>query len=231
MSLPDRLRLLLPIGPAFGLLTAVAMSEIAFLPTTVHIQPQRRMYALGWASYALLLAVVVGLVRPHPVRMYPAGGTQVGIAAFIPGLVGAGGTSQPKPAPAQPVKKAAPSPTRETPASKDQAENSGEGVGAATGAQGVGTGSGPVNLGSGAGLTLLNKVTPIYPRLMEQARVQGTVVLEAIIHRDGSIGDVTMKSATNDLFAQAAIAAVKQWRYTPIPYEGLVTVTVNFMPR
>src|SRR5262245_21255318 len=137
------------------------------------------------------MAVVVALVRPNPVRMYPAGGTQVGIAAFIPGLVGTGGTSQPKPAATQPAKKAAPSPTRATPASKDQAENGAQGAGATTGAEGVGSGSGPVNLGSGAGLRLLNKVTPIYPRLMEQARFPGTVVLEAIIHRDGSIGDVT----------------------------------------
>jgi protein TonB len=98
--------------------------------------------------------------------------------------------------------------------------------------QASGSGSGPVNLGTGAGLTLVKRVTPTYPRLMEQVRMPGTVVLEAIIHRDGSIGDITLKSATNDAFAQAAREAVKQWRYTPIPYEGIVTVTVNFtLPR
>ncbi len=37
---------------------------------------------------------------------------------------------------------------------------------------------------------------------------------------------------TDLIFAQAAIVAVKPWRYTPIPYEGILTVTVNFtMPR
>lgn len=35
-----------------------------------------------------------------------------------------------------------------------------------------------------------------YPRLMEQVRMVGTVVLDAI-HRDGTIGDITLKSATN----------------------------------
>ena len=53
-------------------------------------------------------------------------------------------------------------------------------------------------------------------------------MLDAIIHRDGTIGDVTVLKSTNDAFTQAAIAAVKQWKYTPIPYEGIVTVTVNF---
>jgi TonB family protein len=58
------------------------------------------------------------------------------------------------------------------------------------------------------------------------------VVLDAIIHRDGTIGDVTVLRSTNEAFAQAAIAAVKRWRYTPIPDEGIVTVTVNFtIPR
>jgi len=60
----------------------------------------------------------------------------------------------------------------------------------------------------------------------------GQVVLDAIIHRDGTIGDVTILRSTNEAFAQAAITAVKQWKYTPLPYEGIVTVTVNFtLPR
>jgi len=208
---------------------------MAFLNESgTHIPQERRMYAVTWAIYALVIAAFVLFFKPHPVRMNPAGSTtQIGIAAFNPGPVGTAGTTQPKPAPAQAPKKTTPSQmTRATAVSRDQAQNTGQGTGAAAGVQGAGTGSGPVNLGTGAGLTLLNKVTPTYPRLMEQARMPGTVVLDAIIHRDGTIGDVTVKSATNDQFAQAAIQAVKQWRYTPIPYEGIVTVTVNFnLPR
>jgi TonB family protein len=208
------------------------VDQIGLLRTSsTHIPQQRRMYAAAWVCYAFTLVAVVAVVRPGPVRMNPAGATQVGIAAFNPGPVGTSGTSPSKPAPTQPVKKPQPTQTtRATSAAMDQAESS-EGTGAAAGAQGAGSGSGPVNLGTGAGLTLLKRVVPLYPRLMEQARMPGTVVLDAIIHRDGSIGDVTLKSATNDAFAQAAIDAVKHWRYTPIPYEGIVTVTVNFSPR
>jgi TonB family protein len=171
------------------------------------------------------------LVRPHQIRIDPASATQVGIAAFNPGLLGTAGTSRPKRAPRQAVKKPeASETTRAAAVSNDQAERSDQGSGAL--GQAIGSGSGPVNLRTGAGLALVKRVTPTYPRMMEPARMPGTVVLEAIIHRDDSIGDITLKSATNDAFAHAAMAAVKQWRYTPIPYEGIVTVIVNFtLPR
>lgn len=184
------------------------------------------MFLATWLVYAALVVVVAVLVKPRPVRINPAGTTQVGIAAFNPGPVGTAGTSQPKPAPSRPLKKAASDTTRATAVTKEQTAQNDQGSGAA--GQAGGSGSGPVNLGTGAGLTLVKRVTPLYPRIMEQARVAGTVVLDAIIHQNGSIGDVTLKSATNDAFAQAAIAAVRQWQYTPIPYEGIVTVTVNF---
>jgi TonB family protein len=199
--------------------------------STPHIPQRRGMYLVSCVCYTLVLVALGALVRPHQMRVNPAGATRVGIAAFNPGLLGAAGTSQPKRAPSRAVKK--PAASEMTPAaavSNDQAENSDQDSGAV--GQASGSGSGPVNLGTGAGLTLVKRVTPTYPRLMEQARMPGTVVLEAIIHRDGSIGDITLKSATNDAFAQAAMEAVKQWRYTPIPYEGIVTVTVNFtLPR
>ena len=92
-----------------------------------------------------------------------------------------------------------------------------------------GGGSGPVRLGSGEGLTLLQKVTPTYPHVLEAAKIHGVVVLEAIIHRDGTIGDINVLRSTHDAFARAAVDAVKQWRYSPLPFEGLVTVTVNFI--
>ena len=208
------------------------MSETEFLRTsTPHIPQQRRMYLVAWVSYTLVLVALGTLVRPHQMRLNPAGAMRVGMPAFNPGPVGTAGTSQPKPAPSRAVKKQAASEmTRATAVANEQPENSDQDSGAV--GQASGSGSGPVNLGTGAGLTLVKRVTPTYPRLMEQARVPGTVVLEAIIHRDGSIGDITLKSATNDAFAQAAMEAVKQWRYTPIPYEGIVTVTVNFtLPR
>jgi TonB family protein len=66
---------------------------------------------------------------------------------------------------------------------------------------------------------------------MRTARLEGTVVLDAVIHRDGTIGDITVVKSSASAFERAAIDAVKQWRYTPLPYEGILTVTLNFTMR
>ena len=83
-------------------------------------------------------------------------------------------------------------------------------------------------LGTGGDLSLIKRVQPIYPAIMQSARVTGQVVLDAIIHPDGTIGDITVLRSTNDAFAQSAIAAVKQWRYSAPGFEGILTVNVNF---
>ena len=82
-------------------------------------------------------------------------------------------------------------------------------------------------------LQLIKKVEPIYPALMLAAKQQGTVVLDAIIHPDGTIGDIRILQPLSPLFDRAAIAAVKQWQYTPLVLNGIptpfvLTVTFNF---
>jgi len=173
----------------------------------------------------LYLVVLIALIRvkTHPVRLSSAGAMQAGIAAYVESSGGAAGASAPKPL-AEPKKSIAPRATK--PAPKDDQSDAAQSAGAA-GVPG-GQQGGPVRLGSGGNLTLLNKVKPVYPSIMQSARVPGQVVLDAIIHSDGTIGDITVLHSTNQAFEQAAIVAVKQWRYAPIPYEGIVTVTVNF---
>jgi TonB family protein len=86
----------------------------------------------------------------------------------------------------------------------------------------------PVRLAAGQGPSLLRKVNPIYPRTMEAAGIEGVVVLDAVIHRDGTIGNITVLQASNAAFERSAVEAVRQWRYTTLPFEAIVTVTVNF---
>ena len=176
--------------------------------------------------HVILLLVLIG-VKTHPVRVSPAGAMQTGIAAYVPGSVGTAGTSEPKPAIERKTTIARAAKTVPKEDQSDTAQATGGG-----GTPGGQAGSEPVRLGAGGTLTLVNKTTPVYPAIMQNARMPGNVVLDAIIHRDGTIGDVTVLRSTNDAFAQAAIVAVKQWRYTSIPYEGILTVTVNFtIPR
>ena len=79
---------------------------------------------------------------------------------------------------------------------------------------------------------LLNKVEPVYPQLARNARVQGQVVLTAIISKDGTIQDLRVLSG-HPLLVPAALDAVRQWRYKPYllsgePVEVETTVTVIF---
>jgi protein TonB len=79
---------------------------------------------------------------------------------------------------------------------------------------------------------LLTQVKPAYPPLAKQARIQGVVVLEAEISKEGSIDNLKVITG-HPLLIQAAIDAVKQWRYKPTLLNGepvavVTTITVNF---
>ncbi len=88
-----------------------------------------------------------------------------------------------------------------------------------------------VSQGVSQGL-LVRRVQPNYPPLARQARIQGTVVLRAVISKDGSIENLTLVSG-HPMLAPAAIDAVKQWKYKPYllngePVEVDTEVLVNF---
>jgi protein TonB len=79
---------------------------------------------------------------------------------------------------------------------------------------------------------LISRVNPQYPPAARAARVQGAVVMHAVIGTDGTIQQLRVISG-NPLLVNAAMAAVKQWRYRPYllggtPVEGETDITVNF---
>jgi periplasmic protein TonB len=79
---------------------------------------------------------------------------------------------------------------------------------------------------------LLRRVNPVYPPLARQARIQGTVVLQAQISKTGDIENLQLISG-HPMLAPAAIEAVKQWKYKPYllngePVEVDTQVQVNF---
>src|ERR1700719_3106528 len=88
-----------------------------------------------------------------------------------------------------------------------------------------------VSSGVSTGL-LIKKVTPNYPQLAKQARIQGSVVLQAEISKEGTIQNLQLISG-HPMLAPAAIEAVKQWRYKPYLLNGEpvaveTQVVVNF---
>ena len=79
---------------------------------------------------------------------------------------------------------------------------------------------------------LIRKVPPTYPPLARQARIQGVVVLQAQISKEGNIENLQLISG-HPMLAPAAIEAVKQWKYKPYllngePVEVDTQVQVNF---
>jgi TonB family protein len=66
---------------------------------------------------------------------------------------------------------------------------------------------------------LIHKVAPLYPPLARAARIQGTVVLWAVIGKDGSVQSVKLMRG-HPILGQAAMDAVKQWDYQPYLQNG-----------
>lgn len=66
---------------------------------------------------------------------------------------------------------------------------------------------------------LVNRVQPMYPPLERQTRISGTVKLHAIIGKDGTVQSLQVESG-HPLLVQAALDAVRQWRYQPTLLNG-----------
>jgi protein TonB len=80
---------------------------------------------------------------------------------------------------------------------------------------------------------LIHKVQPLYPKKARKHLIQGTVVLKALIGKDGLVRDLQVVSGPREL-TKAALDAVKQWRYRPYllddePVEVETTINVNFI--
>ena len=80
---------------------------------------------------------------------------------------------------------------------------------------------------------LISRVQPKYPLIARQIGLQGTVIVRAIISRDGNIERAVPVSGP-PLLAPAAIEAVNQWKYRPYylngePIEVETQITVNFV--
>jgi len=91
--------------------------------------------------------------------------------------------------------------------------------------------SAPVSQGVSGG-RLLHRVPPVYPNQAKTLRLEGKVVLNAMVTEDGSVRDLKVV-AGNATLAQAALEAVKQWRYQPYSLDGKpvkreTTITIDF---
>jgi protein TonB len=86
--------------------------------------------------------------------------------------------------------------------------------------------------GNVAAANLVDRVLPLYPQEAREAKIQGVVILDAVINREGRVDSLKV-IAGHPLLTQSAVDAVKQWRYNPTMIEGApvevqTTITVTF---
>jgi len=136
------------------------------------------------------------------------------------------------------------------PQSDSRGPGSGGGAGTGTGTglgrgdgSGIGDGSGGGMGGGpyrpGSGITppqILREVKADYTEDARRRSIEGEVVLEIVVRRDGSVGDVRLINGLPSGLNDRAIAAVKQWRFSPAhrlgqPVDVIVEVAVEFKLR
>jgi len=197
------------------------MRDFAFAEAPLQLVPTHKRSTFGIAVliHAVVFAALI-VIKMQPVRVSSAGSEDGPMIAYIAAPIGAAPEAAPKPREAKTALK--------TVAKEEVQPEAGTAAGSAgvVGADQIP--SGPVRIGAGGNITLLRRVQPLYPPMMQSARISGAVVLDAIIHADGTIGDVTVLQSSNPAFTRSAIEAVKQWKYAPIGFEAILTVTVNF---
>lgn len=114
----------------------------------------------------------------------------------------------------------------------------GEGTGGGIGpGSGGGTGGGPFQPGAGIDPpTLIREVRPAYTDEARRQSIEGDVVLEIVVQRDGSVGNVRVRRSLGAGLEQKAIDAVRQWKFSPARRHGtavdvVVDVSVGFKLR
>ena len=113
-------------------------------------------------------------------------------------------------------------------------EGDGSGIGPGSGG---GTGGGPYRPGSGiTAPELLREVKPDYTEDARRRNLEGEVVIEIVVRRDGTVGNMRLLSGLGAGLDQRAMEAVRQWRFAPArrhgtPVDVLVEVAVEFRLR
>jgi TonB family protein len=103
-------------------------------------------------------------------------------------------------------------------------------LGAAAGEQAPGTPSAPGISPPSAAPVLVSHVLPVYPQIAQSAGVEGLVELRVTIDTDGRVADVRV-SRSQPLLDQAAIDAVRPWRFSPPSgTSAIILVAIRFSP-
>ncbi|MBK9063452.1 MAG: energy transducer TonB [Acidobacteria bacterium] len=121
----------------------------------------------------------------------------------------------------------------------DEQSESGIGVPGETGKPGSGGPGGGILDATAPGVSppvAIETIAPPYPELARRARIEGVVVLDAVIGADGAVREVRVAQGVSPLLDPAAVEAVRRWRYRPAsvgarPVAVLLKVVLTFSLR
>jgi len=66
----------------------------------------------------------------------------------------------------------------------------------------------------------VSRPAAVYPDIARRARIQGAVIMLVRIRKDGTVGSMHLLATSNPMFNEAALTAVRQWRWTPGTMKG-----------
>ena len=75
---------------------------------------------------------------------------------------------------------------------------------------------------------LVKRVDPVYPPEAVNKEIEGTVIMEVVVDKDGNVSEVNVTGGKNMVLNKAAVDAVKQWKYRPY-LKGGVPKPVKFI--
>ena len=87
----------------------------------------------------------------------------------------------------------------------------------------------PMLLGDTLNRQALVHPDPIYPTILKRYNIGGTVKLEIVVTPAGTVKSATLKGGDATL-GQAAIDAVRHWKYAPAETESIISVEFRFTP-
>jgi protein TonB len=217
-------------GAIVGSLLGLALAGAAIVRGN-----ERSVREVAWAAvaanvFALATLVPLGaaalMVRASPVPIFEPDDETLPEPAQVP--AGGAFVDPPPPPPPPPPSTVAERPASVSPVAPPQTNPP-----AANGAPSLPAEAPPVRVGGGVAEPRKRRhVAPVYPKEAIQARLQGVVILECTIDKEGRVAEVrVLRGAT--LLNEPAIEAVRQWEYEPTLLNGVavpvrMTVTVSF---
>ena len=84
--------------------------------------------------------------------------------------------------------------------------------------------------------TPIRRITPVYPEQCKKDKIEGTVILEIEINAEGNVIDARVLKSDHPDLDEAAMEAIKKWKYEPVLKEGkpvpvVFAVAINFWLR